>query len=136
VLLAFNQWFGSRPGVWQTLLVVGTFVVLERLFPRIDPSMFALMAWLTIYSAVTQPALALAGRLSAERLERLIELVAGMQRDNAVLRAAVHALTEKHAREHGADCAQQQTINSVPDRCGRKAAATTPANTVQGDTAA
>jgi hypothetical protein len=101
VLLAFNQWFGSRPGVWQTLLVVGAFVVLERLFPRVDPSMFALMVWLTIYSAVTQPALALAGRLSSERLERLIALVAGMQRDNAVLLAAVHALAEKHAREHG-----------------------------------
>lgn len=87
-LVAFNAWFSSRAGVWHTLCVVLAIVIVERLFPRADPSMFALMAWLTIYSAVTQPALACVGRESADTLVR-------MQADHAALLRAIHDLTAR-----------------------------------------
>ncbi len=70
-LSAFDDWFCSAAGVWQTAVIVVGIVIAERIFPHLDPGMFALMVWLTIYSGVTQPALAHTGRESAERLEEL-----------------------------------------------------------------
>lgn len=67
----FDRWFTSAGGVWQTLLIVLGIVAVETFFPRVDPHMFLLMAWLTIYSAVTQPALAHA---NAEQSEQIVGL--------------------------------------------------------------
>lgn len=69
----FNEWFTSRGGVWHTLLVVLVIVVMERLFPHLDVNGFLLLYWLTVYSAVTQPALAMSGRISSERLQAMEE---------------------------------------------------------------
>lgn len=85
LLLAFNAWFASRAGVWHTLAIVLAIVVVERIDPHLDPSMFALMAYLTVYSALTQPALAVVGAESAARLEQV-------QREHALMLAAVREM--------------------------------------------
>ena len=87
-LIAFNDWFTSRAGVWHTLVIVAAMVALEHLCPRIDPSNFLLLYWLTIYSAVTQPALACTGRESADRLEAI-------QRQQATLLTAIQVYEER-----------------------------------------
>jgi hypothetical protein len=83
ILDRFNAWFASPAGVWQTLAIVLGIAVAEKIFPHLDPSMFALMAWLTIYSAVTQPALACVGAEAAARLEaleqRAVTILAGVE---------------------------------------------------------
>lgn len=71
LLARFNEWFCSGNGVWQTFLVVLVIVVLEQVFPHVDPHGFAVLYGLTVYSGITQPALAYAGRKSAEDIERL-----------------------------------------------------------------
>lgn len=71
LLTTFDNWFCSTAGVWHTLFIVIAIVILERIFPGLDPGMFALMVWLTIYSGVTQPALAHTGRESADRIEAM-----------------------------------------------------------------
>lgn len=58
----FAKWFSSAAGVWQTLGAVLGWVCLEYGGVVHDSNMFQLMAWLTIYSAVTQPVLAYANR--------------------------------------------------------------------------
>lgn len=67
----FNDWFSSDAGVIQTVLVTVLIVAVELAFPRLDPHGFYLLFWLTVYSAITQPALANTGRHSDEALERL-----------------------------------------------------------------
>lgn len=62
MLNRFARWFASSGGVWQTAGLVGLVVVLEYTHVIHDTSMFQLMAWLTIYSGVTQPVLAYANR--------------------------------------------------------------------------
>ena len=54
----FAVWFASAGGVWQTLLAVMAIVLFEYFYPDVDPSGILLMFWLTIYSGITQPALA------------------------------------------------------------------------------
>jgi hypothetical protein len=85
LLSAFAVWFASRAGVWQTLFATSAIVIGERLFPHVDPNGFWLLYVLTVYSAVTQPALAYTGQQSAERLD-------AMQRDHAALLKAIHAM--------------------------------------------
>lgn len=72
ILDAFNSWFVSDQGVWHTFLVTITIVVCEEMFSNLDPHGFWLLYWLTVYSAVTQPALARAGRVGTEEQTRLL----------------------------------------------------------------
>lgn len=65
-LLRFNRWFTSEGGVYQTFLITVVIVICERVFPHLDTHGFWLLYWLTVYSAVTQPALAFAGSTSSE----------------------------------------------------------------------
>lgn len=58
VLEAFARWFASPGGVWQTVILTLALAVAETIFPHWDPQGFRLLYWLTVYSAVTQPALA------------------------------------------------------------------------------
>lgn len=58
----FANWFSSAAGVLQTAVIVTLWVVAEYLHYIHDQNMFQLMAWLTIYSAVTQPVLAYSNR--------------------------------------------------------------------------
>lgn len=87
VLERFNRWFTSEGGVYQTFLITLTIVGIEQAFPSLDQHGFWLLYYLTVYSAVTQPALAYAGRQNAvevegresafeerlERVERMLE---------------------------------------------------------------
>lgn len=88
LLAAFDRWFSSAAGVYQTLVAVVAVVGFERVFPHLDPSMFALMAWLTIYSAVTQPALAHTAATSARRLEQIAERIATLEAQQLEQQAA------------------------------------------------
>jgi hypothetical protein len=67
----FTIWFTSSAGVAETAMVTAAVVVLEFSFPTVDPHLFWLLVWLTVYSAITQPALAYAGRMSSEHLMKL-----------------------------------------------------------------
>jgi hypothetical protein len=71
----FNAWFCSAGGVWQTLLVTVVIVTLEASHVLSDTHGFWLLYWLTVYSAVTQPALAHSGYVNERRLEHLLERV-------------------------------------------------------------
>lgn len=68
----FNDWFCSDAGTVQTFLICDAVVLLEVLYPRIDPHAFLLMAVLTVYSAITQPALARAGRVASTSQEKIL----------------------------------------------------------------
>lgn len=96
MLKRFARWFASAGGVWQTAALVGVIVVLEYAHVIHDPSMFELMAWLTIYSGVTQPVLAYAnkqdttqGDLILARIEALIGQVEVLEREELVQLAAL-----------------------------------------------
>ena len=65
-LSTFNRWFASAAGVLQTFVLVIIVVVYERVFPHADEHGFWLLYWLTVYSAVTQPALAYIARRSGD----------------------------------------------------------------------
>jgi hypothetical protein len=71
-LRRFNDWFSDAGGVWQTFLICLVIVCLEATHVIPDDHGFWLLYWLTVYSAVTQPALAYAGRLTGQRLEELL----------------------------------------------------------------
>jgi len=70
-LVRFSTWFGSAAGVWQTVAVTALIVAFEHLAPKADPNGFLLLYWLTVYSAVTQPALAYAAAAGSARTEAL-----------------------------------------------------------------
>ena len=72
ILDRFAKWFASGPGVWQTAVVTLAVVVVELCDRSLDPHAFILMAVLTVYSAVTQPALAYSGTVQAQRMEQMI----------------------------------------------------------------
>lgn len=75
----FNGWFVSDDGVWQTLLACIAVVIVELLYPSLDPHAFLLMAVLTVYSAITQPALARAGRVSGDRQQAMLERLTALE---------------------------------------------------------
>lgn len=94
MLIQFGKWFVSSRGVWQTLFLVGTVCLIEQIYPGADPHGFWLLYWLTVYSAVTQPALAFvndraalrtAGQLN-EELTLLREEVSLTKEELALLR--------------------------------------------------
>lgn len=68
----FTKWFESAAGVWQTLVAVLIVVNLEFIFPSVDPHAFILMAVLTVYSGITQPALAYGNAQAAKQLEETL----------------------------------------------------------------
>lgn len=74
----FSEWFESSTAVWQTLAVCFAIVIVEFADPGLDPHFFWVLFWLTVYSAVTQPALAYAARRAAELVRQVL--------------AAIHAL--------------------------------------------
>lgn len=75
VLERFTAWFCSPGGVWQTTLVVLAVVAVELCDRSLDPHAFLLMAVLTVYSAVTQPALAFSNELSAAQMEAMLDKI-------------------------------------------------------------
>lgn len=97
---AFNDWFGSDAGTMQTLIVCLVVVAIEIADPRLDPKMLVLMAVLTIYSAVTQPALARSGRVGDVRMQSLLEKVE--QLEEHIL--SILAVVENQEEESQAAC--------------------------------
>lgn len=75
MLERFNAWFSSAWGVWQTVILVLIVVIWEQLDPHADQHGFWLLYWLTVYSAVTQPALAYIARRSGEQQEALLAAI-------------------------------------------------------------
>lgn len=95
-LPAFAAWFSSGPGVWQTAVVTMAVVVAELIDRSLDPHAFMLMAVLTVYSAITQPALAYAGARSATQMEQVLARLQATEAQNAALLAQVAALLDHH----------------------------------------
>jgi len=93
-LARFTEWFGSGGGVIQTFAVTVLVVVLELAFPRVDPHGFWLLFWMTIYSAVTQPALAYSGK-SQQLLHEVLKNQGDMLHNQAdILERIEHMLNK------------------------------------------
>lgn len=89
VLEKFNSWFTSAAGVWQTLIAVGAWSIYEILNPTADDHGFILMCVLTVYSAVTQPALAYVAAKSAQKTDE------DLRRDELILAHIEKLITER-----------------------------------------
>lgn len=101
ILDGFSRWFASAAGVWQTAIITGLIVAAERVFPHIDPNGFWLLYLLTVYSGITQPALAYVGTLANKKLDTVLEHVttdadADLAEDQAQT-ALLRALTDQVA---------------------------------------
>lgn len=72
----FTEWFSSRGGVWQTAIFTLIIVAVEVCDRNLDPHAFVLMAVLTVYSAITQPALAYSAAKAGEQNEILLKRLA------------------------------------------------------------
>jgi hypothetical protein len=71
-LEAFTCWFASGAGVGQTTVVVVVVAAAELARPSLDPHGFWLLWALTLFSAVTQPALAYSGSVQARKTDALL----------------------------------------------------------------
>jgi hypothetical protein len=85
LLDAFNSWFVSDGGVWQTLAACLAVVTIELAWPALDPHAFLLMAVLTVYSAITQPALARAGRVAGDQQSQALAKIEALEHQVATL---------------------------------------------------
>lgn len=84
----FNGWFSSSAGVWQTAVIACGIAAVELADPRLDPHGFWLLWALTIYSGITQPALAYSARVGAEQNEAIeTRLVRLEEEHGAILKA-------------------------------------------------
>lgn len=108
LLDAFNDWFVSDGGVWQTFAVTLAIVVFEQVFPHVDPDHFVVLYGLTVYSGITQPALARAGRVAGEQQEKALAKIEALEQQLAVLIQMVAdkedqeiALLNGHAQAEG-----------------------------------
>lgn len=75
----FSEWFASPSGVMQTFVVTMGIVVIERIWPNLDPNGFWLLYALTVYSGVTQPVLAFAASVSADEATAMQERIQALQ---------------------------------------------------------
>lgn len=72
ILEAFSRWFASAAGVWQTFLVTLGVVFVEFAYPDLDPNHFGVLFWLTVYSGVTQPALAYVAVQADNKMDKVL----------------------------------------------------------------
>ncbi|TDH56708.1 hypothetical protein E2F47_06145 [Mycobacterium eburneum] len=72
ILEAFNRWFASTAGVWQTFLFTVGVLVWEFCDPTADPHGFWLLFALTVYSGITQPILAHVAAKAARNTDRML----------------------------------------------------------------
>jgi hypothetical protein len=106
LLYRFDKWFSSGAGVWQTLVACIVIVVVEIVWPSLDPHWFWLLVFLTVYSAVTQPALAQSGAATAAEIRKLaleIKKIAEAQKqeleeDGEILEDVRHILKDVHGK--------------------------------------
>lgn len=71
-LLKFNRWFTSAAGILHTMMLVLFVVLAEQLHLLRDTHGFWLLYWLTVYSAVTQPALAYVAKQSGDNEDKIL----------------------------------------------------------------
>lgn len=69
----FCDWFGSVPSFKQQTIFMLVWIVIILIKPDLDPNMFHLMAFLTIYSAITQPMLAINGGRTNDMTMKLLK---------------------------------------------------------------
>lgn len=74
-LFGFSEWFISARGVYQTFALVSVLCAIELLFPKLDAHGFWLLYYLTVYSAITQPALAYVSGQSSDHSEDVLKRV-------------------------------------------------------------
>jgi hypothetical protein len=67
---------------------------LEILFPKVDAHAFILMAALTVYSAITQPALAYVGGQSSDHSEEVLERVEQLEQNILAMEERILAKIE------------------------------------------
>lgn len=94
----FNRWFTSRGGVYQTLGITVVLVALEATGVVHDPHGFWLLYWLTVYSAVTQPALAAGARVNEAKLETVLHRLNQADETSALLLTRVVSLLEAQGK--------------------------------------
>jgi hypothetical protein len=94
LLARFDAWFTSGAGVWQTLFVCAAIVAVELIWPNLDPHWFWLLVFLTVYSAVTQPALAQAGASTIAKIEEFERRQAEEMAETAEILADVKKMLE------------------------------------------
>lgn len=92
----FTRWFCSRGGVWQTTVATLAVVAVEVSDRGLDPHAFVLMAVLTVYSAITQPALAYSGAVASEQNAALLAQLERVEEQNAELLGQLCALLDHH----------------------------------------
>ena len=97
----FTDWFGSGSGVWQTTIVVLAITGFECFNRALDPHAFILMAALTVYSAITQPALAHAGDKNHALLCEVLDELRKMMADEYVVDTKTYDLVARIARAAG-----------------------------------
>ncbi len=104
----FSRWFSSPAGVVETFVVTIVIVIIEHIWPRLDPNGFLLLYWLTVYSGVTQQPLAYAARIAADessatqaQIHKLQESHAQMLRNQTDMMRAIIAIAERI--EHGVE---------------------------------
>jgi hypothetical protein len=70
---AFCDWFNSIPAFKQQAIFMAVWLVAVIIKPDLDPNMFHLMAFLTVYSAITQPLLAINGGRTNDMTMKLLK---------------------------------------------------------------
>lgn len=73
VINSFSDWFGSVPGFKQQMVFMLGWTAIAVFYPAIDPNMFHLMAFLTLYSGLTQPLLAIQNARSGYLMVKMIQ---------------------------------------------------------------
>jgi hypothetical protein len=90
----FNVWFSSAAGVVQTAIVALGLAAYEIADRSFDPHGFWLLWALTVYSAVTQPALAYSGVTASRKLDVTIRRIEALENQNSALLERIDALLE------------------------------------------
>lgn len=81
----FNSWFCSAAGVLQTAALTLLLAGFDATGLDHDHSGYWLLWGLTVYSAITQPALAYSASVSASRLEEALSRMANLEEQNESL---------------------------------------------------
>lgn len=111
MLPTFARWFSSRGGVWQTTVLVALVVLAEYCGWLRDPRGNGLLYWLTVYSAVTQPVLAYANRIEAERTDTVLTRMESLER--AIL-AGVEELDDEDSEDAAGEVPASRTAGGTP----------------------
>ena len=96
----FNRWFSSAAGTVQVTVVVAAWVVIEQIYPQLDPHGFLVLYVLTVWSGITQNALAYGSAQAAMEATRSADSNEQMLRNSVDIMRAVQAiLLRQEARD-------------------------------------